>query len=32
MNYEIDIWGKNHLKTKSKKKQFEMDVKSRWLF
>lgn len=24
MNYEIDIWGKNHLKTKSKKKQFEM--------
>lgn len=24
MDYEIDIWGKNHLKTKSKKKQFEM--------
>lgn len=24
MNYEIDIWGKNHLKTKSKKKQLEM--------
>lgn len=24
MNYELDIWGKNHLKTKSKKKQFEM--------
>ena len=24
MNYEIDIWGQNHLKTKSKKKQFEM--------
>jgi len=24
MNYEVDIWGKNHLKTKSKKKQFEM--------
>jgi len=24
MSYEIDIWGKNHLKTKSKKKQFEM--------
>ena len=24
MNYEIDIWGKNHLITKSKKKQLEM--------
>ena len=24
MNYEIDIWGQNHLRTKSKKKQLEM--------
>lgn len=24
MNYEIDIWGKNHLKTKSQKKRLEM--------
>jgi outer membrane protein TolC len=24
MNYEIDIWGQNHLKTKSQKKQLEM--------
>lgn len=24
MNYEIDIWGKNHLKTHSKNKQLEM--------
>ena len=24
MNYEVDLWGKNHLKTKSKKKEFEM--------
>lgn len=23
MNYEIDLWGQNHLRTKSKKKQFE---------
>lgn len=24
MNYEVDIWGENRLKTKSKQKQFEM--------
>ena len=24
MNYEIDIWGKNHLRTKSQKKRLEM--------
>ena len=35
MNYEIDIWGENHLKTKSKKKQFEMikqDERSAYIF
>jgi multidrug efflux system outer membrane protein len=26
MNYEVDIWGKNRLKTKSYKKQFEMTM------
>ena len=35
MNYEIDIWGKNHLITKSKKKQFEMvkqDERSAYIY
>lgn len=35
MNYEIDIWGKNYLKTKSKKKQFEMikqDEKAAYIY
>ena len=35
MNYEIDIWGKNHLKTKSKKKQLEMikqDEKAAYIY
>lgn len=35
MNYEIDIWGKNHLKTKSKKMQLEMikqDEKSAYIY
>lgn len=34
MNYEIDLWGKNHLKTKSKKKQLEIikqDEKSAYI-
>lgn len=35
MNYEIDIWGKNHLITKSKKKQFEIvkqDERSAYIY
>ena len=35
MNYEIDIWGKNHLKTQAKKKQFEMikqDERSAYIY
>ncbi|MBR1680925.1 TolC family protein [bacterium] len=35
MNYEIDIWGKNRLKTKSQKKRFEMmkqDEKSAYIY
>mgnify|MGYP002626986106 CR=1 FL=1 len=35
MNYEIDIWGKNRLKTKSKKKQLEMlkqDEKASYIY
>ena len=35
MNYEVDIWGKNHLITKSKKKQFEMvkqDERSAYIY
>lgn len=35
MNYEIDIWGKNHLITKSKKKQLEMikqDERSAYIY
>jgi len=35
MNYEVDIWGKNRLKTKSQKKRFEMmkqDEKSAYIY
>ena len=35
MNYELDIWGQNRLKTKSKKKRFEMikqDEKSAYIY
>lgn len=35
MNYEVDIWGQNHLRTKSKKKQFEMmqqDEKAAYIY
>ena len=35
MNYEIDIWGKNYLKTKSKKMQYEMikqDERSAYIY
>ena len=35
MNYEIDLWGTNHLRTKSKKKQLEMikqDERSAYIF
>ena len=35
MNYEIDIWGKNHLITKSKKKQLEIvkqDERSAYIY
>lgn len=35
MNYEVDIWGKNHLITKSKKKQFEIvkqDERSAYIY
>lgn len=35
MNYEIDIWGQNHLRTKSKKKQLEMikqDERSAYIY
>ena len=35
MNYEIDIWGQNHLKTKSKKKQLEIirqDERSAYIY
>lgn len=35
MNYEIDIWGQNYLKTKSKKKQLEMikqDERSAYIY
>lgn len=35
MNYEIDIWGQNHLRTKAKKKQFEMikqDEKAAYIY
>ena len=35
LSYEIDIWGKNHLKTKSQKKRFEalkQDEKTAYIF
>lgn len=35
MNYEIDIWGQNHLRTKAKKKQLEMveqDEKAAYIY
>ncbi len=35
LNYELDIWGKNHLKTKSQKKRFEalqQDEKSAYIY
>lgn len=29
MNYEVDLWGKNRLRTKSKKKQYEMTLQDK---